>query len=113
LPQAGHPDRTAEQRSDEERDDADVTELDDRDRLAAVVSAATNSISFPIPLRAPANDPDRSTVSDRLESLPARQNTDGSLTRFGGRFVWLSKCLILLEATPGIEPGYTVLQTVA
>jgi hypothetical protein len=40
LPQAGQPDRTADQRSDEERDDAEVTKLNDPDRLAAVVLAA-------------------------------------------------------------------------
>ena len=40
-------------------------------------------------------------------------DTDVTLTRFSGSFGSVAKSLILLEATPGIEPGYTVLQTVA
>jgi hypothetical protein len=40
-------------------------------------------------------------------------HADFSLTQKGLGFAHAPKSLVLLEATPGIEPGYTVLQTVA
>jgi hypothetical protein len=52
------------------------------------------------------------TPSNEDASSQTSVFADETLKRVeGGK--WQSNCLILLEATPGIEPGYTVLQTVA
>jgi hypothetical protein len=55
-------------------------------------------------------------LADRAEAATrvfATRLTDDWLTRSDETLAERNKVLISLEATPGIEPGYTVLQTVA
>jgi hypothetical protein len=57
--------------------------------------------------------PDSATHPPAIGSRLAVVRADELLMKNRGHPAQLYKSLILLEATPGIEPGYTVLQTVA